>query len=152
MNIFNYSRRLPEIYGTFIALGLILYFFLIYLIGLIYVLELRLFNVVILVAGIYFALKQYKRTHAGPLNYFRALTIGLASSFIGISTFTLFLFLYLKVDTGLLHAIQQKAPLGPYLDAYIATFAVWIEGIFSGMIVTFLLTNFIDTEAATDIQ
>jgi hypothetical protein len=33
--------------------------------------------------------------------------------------------------------------MGPYLNAYIATFAVWVEGIFSGFIMTFILINFL---------
>jgi hypothetical protein len=141
--ILNYPHRIPEIYGTFIAGGLILYFFLAYLFGFLHIIELRLLNLLILTVGIYFALKQYRRTHRGELDYFRALIIGVSSAFIGTSTFVLFLFLYLKVDTSLMRAIIENEPMGPYLNTYIATFAVWIEGIFSGFIVTFILINYL---------
>lgn len=94
-------------------------------------------------AGIYFSLKQYKRTHQGELDYFRALAVGVASAFIGTSTFVLLLFLYLKIDTNLMQAIIEKEPMGMYLNTYIATFAVWVEGIFSGFIMTFILINFL---------
>jgi hypothetical protein len=143
MKIFQYSKRIPEIYGTFIASGLIVYFFIAYIAGFLHVIELRLFNLVILAAGVYYALKQFKRTHNGALDYFRALTIGVASSFIGTSTFVLFLFLYLKIDTALMQSILESEPMGQYLNTYIATFAVWVEGIFSGFIMTFILINFL---------
>ena len=100
MNIWNRSTRIPEIYGTLIALGLIVYFFLMYAVGLLQVIELRLLNLLIMLAGVYYAMKQYSRTHDGHLNYFRGLTIGVATSAIGASTFSLFLFVFLLKDLG----------------------------------------------------
>ncbi|WP_276372555.1 hypothetical protein [Chryseolinea sp. H1M3-3] len=143
IKIFQYARRIPEIYGTFIALGLIFYFFIAYFAGFLHVIEYRLLNLVIMSIGIYYSLKQFKRTHSGNLDYFKALIIGVSSAFIGTSTFVLFLFLYLKIDTALMQAIIENEPMGPYLNTYIATFAVWLEGIFSGLIMTFILINFL---------
>jgi hypothetical protein len=141
--IFHNAKRIPEIYGTFIAGGLIIYFFIAYIAGFLHVIELRMLNFIIMAAGIFYALKQYKRTHHGELNYFRALAVGVASAFIGTSTFVLFLFLYLKIDTQLMQAIIENEPMGQYLNEYIATFAVWVEGIFSGFILTFILINYL---------
>jgi hypothetical protein len=146
LKIFNYATRIPEIYGTFIAFGLIVYFFLAYAAGFLHIVELRLLNFLIMGLGIYGSLRQYKRTHSGELDYFRALTIGVSSSFIGTSTFVLFLFLYLKVDGHLMRAIIEREPMGIYLNEYIATFAVWFEGIFSGFILTFVLINFLSNQ------
>lgn len=95
MNVFDYPNRLPEIYGTIMFLVMVVYLFLIQLVGLLEVMELRLLNVFIFIAGVYYALKQYNRTHAELITYFKALRIGIAASFIAISTFTLFLFIYL---------------------------------------------------------
>ena len=141
--IFHNARRIPEIYGSFIAGGLILYFFIAYIFGFLHVLELRLLNLIIMAAGIYYSLKQYRRTHHGELNYFRALATGVASAFIGTSTFVLFLFLYLKIDTGLMQTIIAEEPMGMHLNPYIATFAVWVEGIFSGFGLTFIMINYL---------
>jgi hypothetical protein len=145
MNLNKYPNQIPAIYGTFIAIGLIVYFFITYALGFIHVIELRLLNLFILAAGVYFALKQYRKTHNAQLDYFRALTIGVSASFIGTSTFVLFLFLYLKIDLELMETIKRGQSLGPYLNAYIATFAVWMEGIFSGFTATFILINYMDT-------
>lgn len=145
MKIKDYPNQIPAIYGSLIAGGLILYFFITLLFGFIHVIELRLLNVLVLVTGVYFALKQYRTTHGGDIDYFRALTIGVSTSFIGTSTFVLFLFLYLKIDVNLMETIRNSQSLGIYLNAYIATFAVWIEGIFSGFTATFILINYINT-------
>ncbi len=93
MNIWNRPTRIPEIYGTLIFLGLIVYFFIMYAIGLIHVIELRVVNLLIMLGGVYGAMKQFRRTHDGHMNYFRALAVGTVSAIIGTSTFSVFLFL-----------------------------------------------------------
>lgn len=144
--IAKYPTRIPQIYGTLVTLALILYFFLIYAIGFIHITELRVFNLFIQITGIYLALKQYRRTHSGNLNYLRAMSIGVGTSFIASSTFVLFLFIYLYLDPNMMNVIRQHAPLGEYLDPYIASFSVWLEGIFSGFMATFILVNYIHTD------
>jgi hypothetical protein len=143
-SIWNIATRIPEIYGTLITIGLILYFFISYLLGVIHVIELRLLNLFILAAGIHFALKQYKRTHNGHVDYFHAFTIGMATTAIGVLTFSLFLLIYLFIDKQLMQAIAEQ-PLGYYLDPYIASLMVSLEGMFSGLFVTFLLANYVAT-------
>ena len=140
-SIWDVANRIPEIYGTLITLALIAYFFLMYLVGLVHVIELRLVNLVFLVAGVYFALKQFRRTHRGQMDYFHAFTTGMATAAIGTLTFAVFLLIYLHIDKPLMQAIAEQ-PLGMYLDPYIASFMVSLEGIFSGLFVTFLLSNY----------
>jgi glucose uptake protein GlcU len=141
-SIWNISTRIPEIYGTLIAVALIVYFFLMYAVGLIHVIELRLFNLVFLMAGVYFSMKQYQRTHRGQMDYFHAFTTGMATAAIGTLTFSVFLLVYLHIDKALMQSIAEQ-PLGMYLDPYIASFMVSLEGVFSGLFVTFLLSNYL---------
>lgn len=149
LNLWNRPDRIPEIYGTLIALGLIVYFFAMYALGLVHIIELRLLNLFIMMGGIYYAMKQYRRTHAGHLNYFRGLSIGVATSVIGASTFAVFLLLYLKADQNLMASIIEREPMGRFLNEYIAAAAVTLEGTFSGMTITYLLLNYVQTDKAT---
>jgi len=144
--IAKYPTRIPQIYGTLVTIALILYFFIIYAFGFIYVTELRVVNLFIQVAGIYLAIKQFRRTHEGHINYLRAMSVGIGTSFIATSTFVLFLFAYLSLDSNLMSTIKTHAPLGDYLDPYIASFSVWLEGIFSGFLATFIIVNYIHTD------
>jgi hypothetical protein len=149
-SLWQKSERIPEIYGTIIALGLIVYFLLMYAVGLIHVIELRLFNLFIMLAGVYYALKQYRRTHEGHMNYFRALVTGTVAAAIGTSTFALFLFVFLKLEGNLMVSIQHNEKLGAYLNPYIASYVVMLEGLFSGFGLSYLLVNYIKTDQATD--
>lgn len=146
MNIFNNPNRIPENYGIRIAAALIIYFVLMKLTGLAHFVELRLLNLLILVAGIYFALKKFKQLHKEQLNYFRALITGVTTGAIGSLIFALFLFIYMRVDTSMMEAITVNEPMGRYLNPYIASFIVALEGVFSGLLVTFVLINYVNTD------
>ncbi|MBT1703153.1 DUF4199 domain-containing protein [Chryseosolibacter indicus] len=146
MNIWNRATRIPEIYGTIIALGLIVYFFIMYAAGLVNVIALRFLNLAIVMAGVYFALKQFKRTHNGKLDYFNALVIGCSTVLVGVATFTVFLFVYLNLDKNLMSSLAENQPLGYYLDPYIASAAVFFEGVFSNALLVYLFANFLATD------
>jgi hypothetical protein len=150
MNVWNKQKNIPDLYGSIIGAGLIAFFFLMYAFGLIHTLELRLFNLLIMLVGIYSALKQYRKTHEGQLNYFRALTTGVTTAAIGTIIFSVFLFIYLSIDTNLMNTIREKEPLGMYLNVYIASAAVFTEGIFSGLTITYLITNYITTDQVNE--
>jgi hypothetical protein len=146
LTLYSSTRRIAEIYGTFVTLGLIAYFLISYFGGFINVIAMRILNFPILAAGIWMAVNQYKRTHFGALNYFRAATLGMATTMIGVSTFVLFLFAILSIDRGLYDQIITQEPMGIHLNVFIATSAVWFEGIFSGMMATYIIINFIETD------
>jgi hypothetical protein len=150
MNIFNNPNRIPENYGLRIAAGLIAYFVIMRFIDKGHHVELRLLNVFILGAGVYFALRKFKATHGKHINYFRALATGVATGAIGSVVFALFMFTYMKLDAGLMQSIIDNEPSGRYLNPYIASFIVALEGFFSGLFVTFVLINYITTDEVTE--
>lgn len=147
MNVFTNPNQLHVNYGLKIAGGLIAYFLLMKFTGLLNVVELRLLNLIILVAGIMMVLKQFKITHGKHINYFRALVTGVATASIGSLVFAGFLFIYMNfIDTAFMQYIIDHEPMGRYLNPYIASFIVALEGVFSGLLVTFVLINYIDTD------
>ncbi len=101
MSFFNNPNRIPENYGLRIAAGLIVFFIIMRLIGFHHHVELRLFNLIILMAGIYFGLKKFKDTHGQHINYFRALITGVGIGAVGSVVFGLFMFIYMKLDSDL---------------------------------------------------
>lgn len=150
MSFFNDPNRISESYGVRIAGGLIVFFLIMKLTGLAHDVELRLLNLFILALGVYFALKKFKQTHEDHINYFRGLVTGVATAAIGSFIFALFLFIYMKADQGLMDTIIKEDPMGRYLNAYIAAFIVLLEGVFSGLLVTFVLLNWVNTDDVND--
>ena len=152
MSIFNDPNRIPESYGLKIAIGLIGFFLIMKVIGLSNHVELRLLNLLILVAGIYYALKKFRLTHHDSLNYFRGLITGFTTGAIGSALFALFLFVWMKLDANMMQSIIDNEPMGRYLNAYMASFIVALEGVFSGLLVTFVLINYVHTDEVNDPQ
>jgi hypothetical protein len=152
MRFFNDPDRIPQSYGLRIAIGLIAYFLVMHLLGYSHHVELRLLNLLILVAGVYLALRKFRESHGTHLNYFRALATGVATAAIGSSIFAAFLFVYMSLDTDLMKSIEANEPMGRYLNPYIASFIVALEGVFSGLLVTFVLINFVQTDEVNEPQ
>lgn len=145
----NRTVQIAQIYGTLVFLGLALYFLLMYAIGAVHIVELRALNLFIMFAGVYYSLRQYRRTHDGRMDYFRGLAVGTSTAFIGVTTFGFFLFFFLRFDTNLMESIRQNELIGPYLNPYIASCVVMVEGVFSGFGLTYLLSNYMNTNPAT---
>ena len=120
--------------------------------GLSHEVELRLLNLLILVTGVFFALKKFRETHEDHLNYFRALITGVATAAIGSCLFAAFLFIYMSLDDSLMASIRENEPMGRYMNPYIAAFIVALEGLFSGLLVTFILINFVPTDEVNEPQ
>ncbi|MBL7847537.1 MAG: DUF4199 domain-containing protein [Cyclobacteriaceae bacterium] len=150
MGLFNDPNRIPENYGLKTAGGLAVYFIAMQLIDKHHHVELRLFNLVILSVGIYYALKKFKNTHEHHMNYFRGLIVGVATSAIASVLFGAFLFIYMKINPSLLQSIQENEPMGHYLNEYMSAFIVALEGVFSGLLVTFVLMNYVDSDEVND--
>jgi putative effector of murein hydrolase len=142
----NSPSRIPEKYGLLIAAGLIAFFLVMKLIGLGHMTELRLLNLLILAVGIFLALKKFKQTHHARLNYFRGLVTGVATGGVASLLFGVFLFVYMKLDEGLMRTIVESEPMGRYLNPYIVAFIVVLEGFFSGLTVTFVILNWVATD------
>lgn len=145
MNFLNDPKRIPQSYGLRIALILIVYFLVMKFSGLSHHVELRLLNLFILTGGVYYALRRLKRNEK-HLNYFKALVTGVATGAIGTLVFAIFLFFYMQFDTELMQSIKENEPMGRYLNPYMAAFIVALEGVFSGLLVTFILINVVETD------
>lgn len=151
MNVFNNPNQVHINYGLKVAGGLIVYFLIMKFAGLLDVVELRLLNLFILVAGIYMALRTFKNTHKDHLNYFRALVTGVATAAIGSLVFAAFLFVYVTfIDKAFMQYIIDNEPMGRFLNPYMASFIVALEGVFSGLLVTFVLINYLPTDEPSE--
>lgn len=140
------TRHVGMTFGVIIALGHLAFFWLAWLLGFLDIPELRTLNVLIQGAGIYFALRAYRRRQQGSLNYFRAMSVGFIASAVGTVIFSVALFIIFQLDHSLFENIIRNEPMGRYLTVYMACFAVATEGAISGAFATYLLMNYMDTD------
>jgi hypothetical protein len=150
MSIFTDPKQIPLNYGLKIAGGLLAYFVLMILVDKGHHVELRLFNLVIIAAGIFFGLKKFKETHEDHINYFRALVTGVAIGAVGATIFGIILFAFLTINPSFMDTMKENEQMGLHLNPYIASFIVVLEGVFSGLLVTFVLINWVTTDDVND--
>jgi hypothetical protein len=123
--------------GLLVAAFLIGYFLIMKVVGLIYILELRLLNFLFLAAGVIIALKTYRDHYGGRINYGEGFALGSLVSVTGVITFCIFLAIYLNIDTEFMRYVQKNALMGGYLTPVTAAAGVSLEGIASGVIFSF---------------
>lgn len=134
------KNTLPHLgikWGLIATAGLLIYFSLMKAVGFIHILEFRLFNAAIVFAAVYFGVQQGKKSLT-DFSYFKGLGIGLITSFTSALFFSLFGLLYLEViNPDFLISIQENEFFGSYITEFGAVFQIFIEGTFSGCLISF---------------
>ncbi|OMP32719.1 MULTISPECIES: DUF4199 domain-containing protein [Mangrovimonas] len=124
-------------FGIIIAVGLTAYFLLVRLVGLHQNPWLRLFNGIIMAAGIYYAIKNYKLASEEAFTYIDGFKTGLMSGVVGTLIFTGFMAVYMyHIDPEF-----TKYLLGEWFGNYgagpgILVFIILIEGLTSSIVLT----------------
>lgn len=142
MNSMPYIR--PDIrYGLLITAGLIVYFMIMKFAGLVHVTELRIFNFFIMLGGLFLAYKKFHETDINrQFNYMKAITYGLSTASVGTLLFAVFVFIYVSfLDPALMDTIKEKGPLGEYLNPWVVSIIIGVEGILSGALASFMIIN-----------
>src|SRR5438105_3279569 len=82
------------------ALGLITFFLVMKLFNLATVVELRFFNILILLVGVRQMLLQERAQDSGRLEYLHGMMIGFMTAFLAAFMFSVFVFVYLTLDSS----------------------------------------------------
>lgn len=132
--------------GLMTFFGLAGYFFLMKLLGLTHILELRFLNFVILATGISVGIVRLKRELHENDFYLKGLAHGVYITVVSVIFFAGFMALYLSlVDLELLGDIKQKAPMGFTISGTSIFGALMMEGLASGVIISFIAMQYLKT-------
>jgi hypothetical protein len=133
-------------YGLLTAAGLILYFFLMKLIGLVHIIELRFLNGIIMAIGIVLAIRAYKSVKGGDISYFKGLGTGLITAVVGTVLFAAFMVVYAKVaGEQLIEMLSSERYFGERVESTpgVVIFSVlMLEGIISGFMISFIAMQY----------
>ena len=119
---------------TFILLGL--YFLLMKSLGLVHLVEFRLLNAGIMFYGCFNAVKMTK-LKLKDFNFIKGYGVGLLTSLVAASLFSLFGFFYLEfINPNFITEIREQEILGVHQNKFIAVAQIFIEGSASGILFT----------------
>lgn len=133
----------PIKYGLLTAAALTVYFLLMKLAGLEGNFALRFVNFFIIIGGCYLLLRNMYSGANGDDSYFTGLIAGVVLSVTAVITFTAFLAVYvLAIDPAFMKILENSQIWGSHLELEQAAFAIIIEGIASGVVISFALMQY----------
>lgn len=139
-------QKLGLQWGAIATVGMIIYFLIMNAFNLSIRTELRVFNLLIQGSAITIALLSFRKTHGGKIKYFQGLAVGGLTTLVNIFTFALFIVLFLTtIDPPFMEYLKDNEPMGDYLTPLLAGVAIFMEGLFSGIFVTFTMMQFMKT-------
>lgn len=129
-------------YSIYIYLGLVAYFFLMRLFGLDKFTELRIFNFIIVLFGLYKLLEENIR-RTGKNNFGNNFSVALRTSFLSILFFSLSLIVYLLyINPSFMLILENSKIWGNNLSVIQIAFAILVEGTASAFMLSFLLMQY----------
>lgn len=145
-------RRVTIKAGIYTALGLIFYFLLMRLFNLHKVMQLQYFNIVVLLIGLRYVIKNIKFI-TGEIKYFEGLKAGLLVTIMSVLIFNIFMLIYETViDPPFLDFLKENISFGKNLSTWGTVINVMgllmIEGLSSGFIITYMLMQYYKAESS----
>lgn len=129
--------------GVLTCVCLISYFFIMSAFKLQDNIELRGFNFIFILGGILLSLRLYaKATETDRIDYFAGLKIGIRVVFTAVIPFAIFMAIYLVYDDHLMTVIKTTTGVGDYLNPLTVAGAIFMEGLSSGIIITFIAMQY----------
>jgi amino acid transporter len=142
----NYIERLATRYGIMMTAALVGFFLLMKAFGLEHNLELRALNIVILFSFVLMAVDRYKKDSPSQFKYLKGIGLGLLTSAIGVLTFAALVFIYIAVlNPAFMDVIRAREPFGIYLNPFLVTFTIIIEGMGSGFFASYAVMQYYKT-------
>lgn len=133
-------------WGLITFLGLGAYFSIMKMFGLVHELEFRALNAFIMAGGCYMAIKEFKYHKDSEFDYFKGIGTGLLTGLIASLTFSLFGIIYLLfINPSFMQVLIENEPLGRYLNPYLASFQIFIEGTASAFGISYALMQYLKT-------
>lgn len=125
--------------GLVVCGGLILFFFIMGAFDLLKIVELRSINFFILLAGILYSINKVKNLCGDNFDYFDGFSAGIFTALYSVVPFGIFVFIYLwKINPSFMEYIRENITYGNSLTPALATFAILVEGIVSGVVISFI--------------
>ena len=129
--------------GLVTAVGYIVYFTMMQLLGLAENIELRGLNFFILMIGIIYSIYLLKIDSYIEFNYLKGFIAGVTVTVVSVVSFCVLMFIYLEfINPGLMQTIQETESLGRYMDPFSVSAVMLIEGCASGVIGTFMVMQY----------
>jgi len=140
-------------HGLVITLGLIAYFFLMKVLGLAQITELRVLNAIIMFTGIFLSIRNFKRKKfAFEFNYLTGIATGFFTGMVTAFSFGIFIAAYIYFDPPFLAAIVADNPQMDFLNPVTSAMVIFIEAIASGFLFSYISMQYLKKDVTIPIS
>ena len=123
--------------GLFVFIGLLAFFLIMKAIGMVHNLELRALNLLIMAGGVYYAIKSISKRNP-DFDYLKGMGTGLLTAISSSLAFALFNMIYLMaINPDFMDEIRETEPFSEYLNPFSVAIVILMEGISSGVLLSF---------------
>ncbi|MDX5429030.1 MAG: hypothetical protein LPK46_11215 [Bacteroidota bacterium] len=135
------TRKLSLRFALFIYLGIVVFFLIMKVLGLESFTELRVFNFVIVLYGLYFLVRKNMDIHG--TDYFENLFLAFRTSALSILFTIISLILYLSwIDPAFMRVLEDSLLWGRDLSVIQVAMAIGVEGLASSFILAFMVMQY----------
>lgn len=140
-------------YGFLITASLIAFFFLMKLLGLAEVTELRMLNALIMFSGVFVSIRKFKtKKFSYEFNYLSGIATGFFTGMVTAVTFGIFVALYIYFDPAFLAAIVADNPQIDFLNPVTSAMVIFIEAIASGFLFSFISMQYLKNDVTIPLS
>lgn len=133
--------------GLLTSLTLVIYFWIMKLLGLHMMLELRFFNILIMSVAVFYGVKRYKDELQEEEFYLKGLGHAMMISVVTVLSFAIFMGFYLAYfDEALMNKVRESVSMGQYIDPLTVVFVIFLEGMASSSIVSFAIMQYLKSQ------
>lgn len=124
---------------SFITLvGMVLYFAIMSVSGMVYQTGFRALNIVFVAAGLFWLMHEFKKEEGTKFHYFQGAIKGISFTFQVMLVYSVFIWMALRyLNPELMTEISEASLLEGHMTPVIASLVVFIEGMASGLLITF---------------
>lgn len=146
----RYMKNIALKYGLWLFAGLTAFFLLMHLTGYSDNYDLRILNSIIHLSVIYLAIRAYRlQLEDSVNNYLSGVAMGMYTSAIGVTLFTVFMFLFMRFNMEFTEGVIANFELSDRFVMPIgASMFIFVEGIATSLIGSYIITRIIDMRMA----
>ena len=140
-------------YGLLTSVSLIAFFFIMKLLGLAEVTELRTLNALIMFGGIFLAIRNFKmKKFSYEFNYLSGIATGFFTGMVTAVSFALFVAVYLYFDPSFMAAVVADNPQTDFLNPVTSAMVIFIEALASGFLFSYISMQYLKNDITVPLS
>lgn len=139
-------------YGLLTTVGLIAFFFLMMVLGLVHNYHLRALNALIMFTGVYLSIRSYKKARKDGFLFLKGMSVGLLTALVTAVTFTVFVVGYILANPEFMQALKANEPHGIYINEWGVAIIIFIEAAASGFMFSYLSMQWLKAKNMADLD